>query len=181
MNPLMKFLPEFENCLQANSDKMIDDIIYVIGLSENPKLKALFFEYEHDDYIPVFYSMNEDGTTVIDATPLLIKDRSVGLYKLDNYIKVVPYSLAEKEDGIYQEYLDFKDSNKMKDYWDLSDEYFSEKGKIFEAWFSKCWGEAKSKSNITAESFLRKHDSGGALDLNTLEYVDDDYIESKFQ
>lgn len=172
MNPLLSLIPEFENYLEQFSNIMIQDLAYFISTeSKNLNLAYFHFERDFDDYVVVLISYDKYGKVITDCVTLPIKDRSKGLYELDNFVEIYPSDIIDKEVEIYENYISTYGEDKKREYWDLEGEYIEYKRDVFDKWFNNCWQSATQKTSIYVIAYLFMHESYDiGLNLNTMKY-----------
>ncbi|KPH12709.1 hypothetical protein [Chryseobacterium sp. ERMR1:04] len=168
---------ELKKYLEQISSQLILDITELIEgknvnyLNNKAKAdgKALYFEYQYDYLDIICWSVDQEGERITETSKLSSK-------KVENeeWNALIPKQIWEAA-------VDFEDTYEDDDFDDILDEYNTEKYELFENWFLECWKKAVAQIKLEMDAYFSIHDTYFKTDLHSMETINADEINVRYQ
>ncbi|EGD34240.1 MULTISPECIES: hypothetical protein [unclassified Capnocytophaga] len=136
---------------------------------EGTDVVAFCFEYDHKELTIFFYALGK-GSKMISDILFLPTQRIEKHFPSDKFV----IEEEDLEDLLYETELE---ENEIED---LLIEYQQEKQSIFTNWFIARWKNVTEQLNVTIDAYFSKLNSFYKTDLNSLEPINIEEIEEKY-
>lgn len=169
---LKKYLEQISLQLIVDLTDLIrgKNINYLNNKSE-ADCKALYFEYQYDYLDILFWSADQAGERITEIIKLPSKKIDS---KDEDWNALIPKQILEAA-------VDFEDTYEDDDLDDILDEYNTEKYELFENWFLECWKKAVEQTKLEIDAYFSIHDTYFKTDLHSMETVNTDQINERYQ